>query len=115
MTRSPADVRRRACSQRRWPSASMPLWVSTISAASSSTFPRAAQRSLLRRGLDASRGSPLSIYLYVLTDSRFPTPDWRSLRTELRAAVGVPTAAVGEVHAVDGVLPGERLRVAIPV
>src|SRR5215213_10012595 len=42
----------------------------------------------------------------------FPTP---SLRTELRAPVSVPGAGVGEVHAADGVLPGERLRVAVPV
>src|SRR5215216_7363046 len=57
------------------------------------------------------RGMPCPlISTYRLTV--FPT---LALRTELRAAVAVPTAGVGEVHAADGVLPGEGLRVAIPV
>src|SRR4051812_41002830 len=50
-----------------------------------------------------------------LTDSptyRLPTP---SLRTELRALVAAAAANVREVHAADGVLPGEGLRVAVPV
>src|SRR5215213_10769791 len=41
-----------------------------------------------------------------------PTP---SLRTELRALVGAAAAGIGEVHTADGVLPGEGLRVAVPV
>src|SRR5215207_820725 len=54
--------------------------------------------------------SRLDLPTYRLTV--FPTP---SLRTELRAPVSVPGAGVGEVHAADGVLPSERLRMAVPV
>src|SRR5215216_6663186 len=57
------------------------------------------------------RGMPCPlISTYRLTV--FPT---LALRTELRAPVAIPATGVGEVHAADGVLPGEGLRVAVPV
>src|SRR5918997_5417920 len=63
------------------------------------------------------RGIPRPLFSSRLLDSTyrltvFPTP---SLRTELRAAVGVAAAGVGEVHAADGVLSGEGHGLAVPV
>src|SRR5918995_1515054 len=43
---------------------------------------------------------------------RLPTP---SLRTEYHTAVSIAAAGVGEVHAADGVLPGEGHRLAVAV